>query len=327
MELELRHLRIMCAIAELGSITKAANTLGMAQPALTAQLKRIERTLGGKLFLRDHTGTRPTALGLLVLDRAKMVLPAVSSLHDEAARLAQHAGTGEPVTLRLGSATGPMLGALLQRLGTTHPDIHVATHTSWSANKLADMTAEGALDFAFVGVCGDAGPPPEPGLRWRTLAHHPVFVLMSARDERAQRNEVELGALADERWCATPGDGCFGDCFASACARSGFTPRSLYETDVLTCIEMVESGHAVVLCQPLFHEIPGIVAVPIAGNPLSWRNLVGWSERGEMGPFAAEMIALSRAVYGELIDRRPAYSKYLELNPGYGVDYTDAGVG
>ena len=52
MDLELRHLRIVCAVAEAGSVTKAAASLGLAQPAVTAQLRRIERTLGGQLFER-----------------------------------------------------------------------------------------------------------------------------------------------------------------------------------------------------------------------------------------------------------------------------------
>lgn len=59
MNLELRHLRVVCAIAETGSVTKAASTLGLAQPALTAQLQRIERTLGGPLFERDRRGPVP----------------------------------------------------------------------------------------------------------------------------------------------------------------------------------------------------------------------------------------------------------------------------
>ena len=46
MDLELRHLRIVHAVAEAGSVTKAATRLGLAQPSLTAQLKRIERSLG-----------------------------------------------------------------------------------------------------------------------------------------------------------------------------------------------------------------------------------------------------------------------------------------
>ena len=52
MDIELRHLRVICAIAESGSVTKAAASLGLAQPALTAQLQRIERALGGPLFDR-----------------------------------------------------------------------------------------------------------------------------------------------------------------------------------------------------------------------------------------------------------------------------------
>ena len=52
MNLELRHLKVVCAIAETGSVTKAASQLGLAQTALTAQLQRIERTLGGPLFER-----------------------------------------------------------------------------------------------------------------------------------------------------------------------------------------------------------------------------------------------------------------------------------
>src|ERR1051325_9428100 len=88
MNLELRHLKVVCAIAETGSVTKAASQLGLAQPALTAQLQRIERTLGGPLFERDRRGARPTALGELVLARARVLLPAMKGLQDEAARLA-----------------------------------------------------------------------------------------------------------------------------------------------------------------------------------------------------------------------------------------------
>ena len=60
MNLELRHLKVVCAIAETGSVTKAASQLGLAQPALTAQLQRIERTLGGPLFDRDRRGVTLT---------------------------------------------------------------------------------------------------------------------------------------------------------------------------------------------------------------------------------------------------------------------------
>ncbi len=50
MDLEVRHLRMIVTVAETGSVTKAAASLGLAQPALTAQLNRIDRTLGGCVF-------------------------------------------------------------------------------------------------------------------------------------------------------------------------------------------------------------------------------------------------------------------------------------
>ncbi|MFC7587759.1 LysR family transcriptional regulator [Nonomuraea antimicrobica] len=88
MDLELRHLRIVRAVADAGSVSKAASLLGLAQPALTAQLKRIERVLGGALFERDRHGARPTRLGELVLARARVLLPAAKELQEEAVRFA-----------------------------------------------------------------------------------------------------------------------------------------------------------------------------------------------------------------------------------------------
>jgi hypothetical protein len=61
MRIERRHLEVVIAIAEAGSISKAAAELAIAQPALSAQLSRIERTLGGPLFERGSRGSTPTA--------------------------------------------------------------------------------------------------------------------------------------------------------------------------------------------------------------------------------------------------------------------------
>lgn len=55
-ELDVRHLRVLCAIADSGSLRKAALQLGMTQPSLTTQLHRIERAVGGTLFTREQTG-------------------------------------------------------------------------------------------------------------------------------------------------------------------------------------------------------------------------------------------------------------------------------
>ena len=321
MELELRHLRIVCAVADAGSITKAAAVLGLAQPALTAQLQRIERVLGGVVFERDHTGIRPTPLGELVLARARLLLPAVSGLQEEAARFSNsggRVGTG-PASLTVGSATGHLLGRLVHHLNSVYPGMRVTTQVSWSSDELAVMVADGRVDFTIVGVCGDAPPPVQAGLTWRELGTDPVFVLLAADHPLADAPAVDLADLAGAEWGATPGDGCFADCFAAACARAGFTPRTLYETDVVSCIDLVESGDAVVLCQPMFREMPGVVAVPIQGVPLKWRHLIGWHPDGPAASLSSQLIDLAGVAYLDSIARSPRYTTWLADNPQYGA--------
>jgi DNA-binding transcriptional LysR family regulator len=316
-DLELRHLRVVCAVAETGSVTKAAARLGLAQPALTAQLNRIERALGGPLFERDRRGARPTPLGDLVLARARVVLPAVEGLRDEVARLA---GASEATTsYRIGSVGNSMAGGLVSRISEEQPDANVTTYTSWSAEDLAGMVAAGRVDFALVGVCGDAPPPSAHGLEWRLVATDVVGVLLPASHPLAGGREVNLADLADARWAATPGDGCFGDCFAAACARAGFTPKPMYETDVRDCFDLVEAGQAVVLCRLTVREFPGVRTMPLAGAPLRWRHLLGWHPEAPAANLADRVYRHAIGAYLDSLSHSPRYAAWLAEHPRFGT--------
>ena len=263
MDLELRHLKVVSTIAEAGSVTKAAAELGIAQPALTAQLSRIERTLGGPLFDRDHRGVRPTQLGEMVIARAHLLLPAMSGLLDEANRLSDESRTQgvQPDHLSLGASTSALLAPMIQRMAERHPETNVSTTASGSADDVTTMLMDSRLDVAVVGVCAGSGPPGAPDLQWRTFAIDPVFVLLPQDHRLADRHEVSLSDLSESDWAATPGDGCFRDCFTAACAREGFTPNSLYVADAASCMDLVASGTAVALCHAV-RVLPGFVTVP-----------------------------------------------------------------
>ena len=283
MNLELRHLRVVCAIAETGSVTKAASTLGLAQPALTAQLQRIERTLGGPLFERDRRGARPTALGELVLARARVLLPAMKGLQDEAARLAGARRRAAPLPVRRGEQPDPgPAGAPARRRAAARPDHHVRV-----------------LVGRRAGAAGGRRPARLRAGR-RVRRRHPVGRVRAGLAgggrrpgaacccRRATRwpsgDEVDLAELRHEQWVAAPGDGCFGDCFAAACARAGFTPRKVYETDVRGCVDLVDAGAAVALCQATFRPVAGLVTRRLAGTPLRWRLLLGWHPDSPAAP-------------------------------------------
>src|SRR5690606_18136866 len=79
--------------------------------------------------------------GELVLERTRVVLPAVTELQQEAARFARAPRTA--ALLRLGGTHGPLLGALVDRLADAVPDARVSTCTSWSERELARLLADG----------------------------------------------------------------------------------------------------------------------------------------------------------------------------------------
>ncbi|MFB8085396.1 LysR substrate-binding domain-containing protein [Streptomyces sp. NPDC055992] len=318
MELELRHLRTVRAIADTGSLTKAATVLGLAQPALSAQLRRIERALGGPLFVRDHTGARATPLGELVLERARVVLPAVSELQEEAVRFANARGTVE--RFRLGGTHGPLLGGLVDRLAAAHPAAPVSTYTSWSVAELASQLVDGRLDFALIGTCGESAPPDADRLEWQLIGIDPVFVMLPETHPLAGRDELELSELAQECWADVPGDGCFADCFVAACARAGFSPASVYETDTTSVVHLVQVGRAVGLCRATFPPTPGVVTRPIGGAPLSWRHLLGRHPRSAAASAAAGTVGgHTRAAYTQAVERSESYTRWLAAHPGFGA--------
>ncbi|MET9431611.1 LysR family transcriptional regulator [Streptomyces sp. NPDC003036] len=315
MDLELRHLKTIRAIADAGSLTRAATELGLAQPALSAQLRRIERSLGGALFERGRGGVRATALGELVLERARVVLPAVCALQQEAVRFARtrEPGPARAPAFRLGGTHGPLLGGLVDRLAAAEPGASVTTHTSWSEREIAAAVAEGRLDYALVGACGESAPPePAAGrLAWTEVARDPVFVMLAAGHPLAARPEIELAELAAEAWTDVPGDGCFGDCFAAACVRAGFTPACVYETDLASCVHLVEVGRAVGLCRATFPATPGMVTRPLTGTPLVWRHLLGWHPEAPAAAWAPAVVAHVRAAHRDAVARSPSYTRWL----------------
>jgi DNA-binding transcriptional LysR family regulator len=153
---------------------------------------------------------------------------------------------------------------------------------------------------------------------WEELATDAVFLLVPSGHPAAALDEVELARFADARWVATPGDGCFGDCFTTACAAAGFTPSILYEVDVGSCADLVAAGRAVGLCQPTFRLVPGVRTVPIVGAPLRWRQLLGWHRHAPAATMSDLIVHHARAAYAEAVAGAPAYRDWLSTHPGYG---------
>src|SRR5246127_4298587 len=113
-EIELRHLRYFLAVAETLHFSKAAQRLGMAQPPLSQQIKRLEARVGHRLFDRTTRGVKLTLAGQLLAERARTT---IDKVQDDLAQV-RRMGRGEAGTLTVGFSGSVMFTALPTAIGT-----------------------------------------------------------------------------------------------------------------------------------------------------------------------------------------------------------------
>ena len=271
-ELDVRHLRALCAIADTGSVRKAAVQLGMTQPSLTTQLRRIERAIGGELFTRGQTGSRPTALGRAVLSRARPIIAEMAALVSEARDAARDS---EGARLRIGSTGSRAVAGWLRRLHALWPQTDTTIHIDVSAVALLQMVASNQLDAAFVSEPEGFPLPHVQGVEQRVLvSREPQFVALSAGHPVAHRPMVALADLAADQWMVDLTRDDEWAAMRRMFAAAGLNPRVVHVPDNTTAAELVASGEAVSLCQPTSQPREGMVIRPLRDDPLAVRLLL-----------------------------------------------------
>lgn len=312
MDPEIRHLRAICVIADAGSVTRAATRLGISQPALTALLQRVERSIGGRLFERSRNGVRPTALGEHALARARLVLAEIDSFVGDIARSAHPLAA-----LRMGSAHMECVGTIVDRLHTALPHAEITVRVEASAITLTQSLAHHRLDFAIVGMMDDNHVPLAPELAQRTLlARLPIFVALAAAHPLAAQDEIDLADLANENWINPPGadDGSLAS-LKSACRQAGFNPKIRYEAPSGGGRQLIATANAVQLVEPTSTDSAGVAIRRLAGEPLSARLVLAWW-RNRLTDNEAEAAYLAVAgAYTTHATQSPAYHPWWESHP------------
>ena len=311
MQLDGRHLRVVCAIADHGSVTKAAATLGMSQPALTRQLQRMEQALGGPLFTRSGNGSVPTSLGTYVLSRARAVLPALDELNSEASeRVARRT---RPSRIHYGAVLGPLAAGLLPPLREIGPDNDIKLRTEQSNTILADLVGRGRLDLAALLEFPGYETALRPSLVRHVVATEPVFVLLSANHPAARLSAIPLADLAGEDWALEPPeDNRFREYFTLACHEAGFHPFVKYEAEAGSYTDLISSGQALGLGQATFRVTPGVEVRPLADDPMWASHVLAWPKSGPVAGFALQLVAAAERVYQAAVDRSPTYLEWLD---------------
>ena len=274
----MRHFRLVEAIAQAGSITKAAAALGVSQPALTAQLQRVERRVGGPLFRRDREGCHPTALGDVVLAHAKAVLATVHELD----RSVRRQRTGPPAVIRVAATPGTITSEMTTRVPAVVPATVDRTVTG-DRDRQLELLADGRLELV---VCQEA-PGHEIALPATLVkaevAAEPLFVGVAADSPEAAHEEVPLREVAGKRWyTAAITDDWFAGYVRDVCLRHDVPMPELQSLDLEIAAELAAMGNGVMLLQAASRTRPGIATRPLVGAPLVTRHLIVWSEQGPL---------------------------------------------
>ncbi|MFC0406994.1 LysR family transcriptional regulator [Roseomonas elaeocarpi] len=228
--MELRHLRYFRAVAEDGHMTRAAERLGIAQPALSQQIRNLEEELGVPLFDRVGRGLALNEAGRLFLEEVRDVLVRV----DGAASLARQAGRGEVGRLRVGftasTCFNPAVTEALKAYRQTWPGVELILEEGRSS-LLEAALEQGTLDAAFL------RPPlrSTERLGFELVATEPMVAALPVGHRHQGRSALKLEELRDEPFILYPranGPG-LSENVVAACQRAGFTPKVAQQTPQL----------------------------------------------------------------------------------------------
>ncbi|HZO97770.1 MAG TPA: LysR family transcriptional regulator [Gaiellaceae bacterium] len=189
--MDTRQLAAFCAVVERRSFSQAAERLGVTQPAVSLQVRALEKRLGTQLLDRSGRRVEPTEAGLRLYRGAQRLLALEEQVVAEVALEGREELSGR---LELGASTGPggiVISQLLCRFAALHPDLHV---TLWvfDTQTIVERVAARELELGVVGAAR----------RHRGVVFEPLFrdpvVLVCPPGHRFAGRTVDLEALGGE---------------------------------------------------------------------------------------------------------------------------------
>ena len=194
--LRLRHLQLLTAVADTGSIQRAAEQMGLSQPAATQSIAEIERLLELVLFERHARGMRLTPFGAALVPIARRAVRALVSATETLAELRD----GHDGLVRLGmiSAAQSLVQATLPAFSQAQPRVLIEAVIG-SVTDLIDRVHTGTLDLV---LCREQGVLPK-GLSYAPLATEMVSVVCDGRSALAHE-PLTLAQAQRHLWVVPP---------------------------------------------------------------------------------------------------------------------------
>jgi DNA-binding transcriptional LysR family regulator len=285
--MDIRDLEEFLAVLDHGSILRAAEEIGLAQPALSRRMRALEKSLGVPLLARSTRGVTPTVYGDLLARRARLVLRHRQQTIDELRSLR------DGVTGRARVGIAPALASLLpraierlseQRSGLTFTVVEGTYDSLVRGLRVGDI--DGAFSLLVPGELHE-------GLAVRPLIEDKVMILCNPTHRLRRRRKLQLDDLREERWALMNRPRSIIDMYRTIAASRGLeSPHISVETDSLDLIK------SLVLRSSFLTALPGgamrseleagqVAALAIADLPAV---TAGFLHRQEVLPPAVELL-------------------------------------
>lgn len=237
--MEIEQLRQVVAVAATANFTRAAEGLGLSQPALSRSIAKLEEELGQPLFERQTRQLALTRAGSLLVERARRILAMVD---DTRAEITDNGKTGQVRIGAIPTIAPYFLPSLLARFGREFPEASALVDED-TTDKLLKKLSDGVVDVAFL-----ARPLEARYLDVVDLFEEELFLLLSAGHPLVERKQVRLADIEALPFILLGEAHCLTDNIVTFCRQRSFHPMSVERTSQLATVqELVALGHGVSL--------------------------------------------------------------------------------
>jgi DNA-binding transcriptional LysR family regulator len=265
--IKLRDLDILMTVIEAGSMGKAANRLGISQPAVSKAIVELEAALGVQLFDRGQQGVVPTPYALALRTRSVSIFNDLRQGVQDIDFIADptrgeiRVGMTEPIT-------SAIVAPVIDGLSRNYPRMFFHLVAGDTATLYTDV-AERNIELA---ICRMIGKLPDE-LAAEILFHDSVAVMTSAANPLARRRNLKLADLANEPWVLFPNESFFRGVIAEIFRANGHEPPRLTVStlSVHAQNEMLATGRFITVLPSFMLRLPG-GSVPLKALPVMLPN-------------------------------------------------------
>ncbi len=246
-DFDLHQLAHFLGVAKAGNFTRAAQEMGISQPALSRSIQKLENLVGEPLFERQPRGVKLTEIGSFFLIRANQIRDLVD---DTFAELTEASDRGQIRLAVIPTIAPYLLPTVLRRFGRRHPEIKIQVQEDTTQN-IVRLCKDGDVDLAIVAL-----PINEKYLEVEPLFDDELILVIPKGHALENKKKIRLSDIQDFPFISLDRQHCLSDNIAEFCHRESIAPVTIERTNQLTTIqELVALQHGISIIPAMAQQL------------------------------------------------------------------------